>query len=460
MDKARAARMEAELRCKVVLGWTVGRTLGFGKSALVFEATRASETAALKIFDPELIERFGADSQEERLRRELQLIGKNHPNLVKILDGGQEDIAGTSYWLIIMELVSGRNLKDAIPHLPEAQIRPVLKQLAEAARFLEQSGQCHRDIKPENIVITDDFTQAKLLDFGIIRPLGATGDDCTGPAFIGTLRYAPPEFLLRREKDSPEGWRAVTFYQLGGVLHDMLTKRLLFDEYSDPYANLANAVQHRAADHFPDEPSDLVQLAKSCLLKDPEARLRAVSWNDFIGEKTSDRIDDLKRAISRRKFEQLGASLHSNRTTLNERWKGQQVDQVVESVRHELQAEPETFPRFEIYPSKPAHGVHRFAVRFPPSSSHALIFHASFFFTVEFPSKEEPIIECFAAAAVANRQIDLATCDKMHLWFSGIFEAKATRSQLKEVLLQAWLAILNCKDCAEHPTIVWEGSAP
>ena len=40
--------------------------------------------------------------------------------------------------------------------------------------------------------------------------------------FLGTLRYASPEFLLRREQDSPDGWRAVTTYQIGTVLYEMI----------------------------------------------------------------------------------------------------------------------------------------------------------------------------------------------------------------------------------------------
>ena len=88
MDKVRAKRFEKELVGQTVSGWNILSFINFGKSALVFRAQRGDRTAAVKFFDPEIIEKHGAEIQIKRIEREKSLIGKKHPNLVEIFDGG------------------------------------------------------------------------------------------------------------------------------------------------------------------------------------------------------------------------------------------------------------------------------------------------------------------------------------------------------------------------------------
>jgi serine/threonine protein kinase len=348
MDEARAARMTEELKGKSVQGWLIDKFLGNGKSALVFRAVRGDVEAAIKIFDPELIERFGAAIQDERISRELSLIGKSHPNLVDILGGGHDFVGESRHYFVAMEFLPWKNLQQAIPSLPPSAIYPILRQIAEAARFLEKLGLCHRDIKPENIAVNDTLTEAKLLDFGVIRPLSPEKADPTGASFVGSLRYAPPEFLLRQEKDDTQGWRAVTFYQLGAVLHDMIVRKPLFERFSEPYAVLSNAVQQEICDDFPEEPALLVSLSKNCLLKNPEARLKAVAWADFVGDSEEDRVEKIKRLIAQKRTERIGESLQINKAHFDERWKASQIESIVEAIRQEIQSDSDTFPRFEV----------------------------------------------------------------------------------------------------------------
>jgi eukaryotic-like serine/threonine-protein kinase len=117
--------------------------------------------------------------------------------------------------------------------------------------------------------------RAVLLDLGVLKPFGVTGlTDNEQKQFVGTLQYSPPEFLIRVEDDSAEGWRAVTFYQLGAVLHDLIMKRPIFADQADPYGLLARAVERVVPRIDSREvPADLVVLAASCLQKDPKLRL-------------------------------------------------------------------------------------------------------------------------------------------------------------------------------------------
>ena len=108
-------------------------------------------------------------------------------------------------------------------------------------------------------------------------------DITTATSFLGTTRYSSPEYLLREgEEESTDGWRALTFYQLGGLLHDMIMRRRLFDEIDAPPARLTDAVRYEDPLIESDEvPSRLVGMARSCLQKDWKLRLKLTSWNSF-----------------------------------------------------------------------------------------------------------------------------------------------------------------------------------
>ena len=101
MDSAQAEILTKSLQNADVGGWNIKGFYGKGKSAVVLPATRGIETAAIKIFHPELVERYGKATQLERILREKSLIGASHPNLVSILDGGE--CAATGHLFVVME---------------------------------------------------------------------------------------------------------------------------------------------------------------------------------------------------------------------------------------------------------------------------------------------------------------------------------------------------------------------
>ncbi|MHA6822182.1 serine/threonine-protein kinase [Ralstonia pseudosolanacearum] len=282
MDSTQAKMFADQLQGTTIGGWLIDGSLGNGKSAVVLSASRDGQRGAVKVFHPELVERYGKAAQLERILRERSLIGAEHPNLVRILDGGE--CGSTGHLYVVMEELPYSNLHDALSQIPPSAIGRILSQIASAARFLEDRGLAHRDIKPENIAVSPDFQHVKLLDLGVLLPIGLSDlTDVDQRPFIGTLRYSSPEFLLREEADTTEGWRAVTFYQLGGVLHDMLMKRPLFADYSEPFSQLVHAVEEVIPEiHFPD--ARLVTLANHCLVKKPDTRIKLVNWSNFSGE--------------------------------------------------------------------------------------------------------------------------------------------------------------------------------
>ncbi len=205
MDKIRASKLAGKLNGKSVGGWKIIKFIDNGASAAVFKAEKDGIEVALKIIDPELEEKYGAENQEGRIELEKKLIGKKHPNLVRIYDGGR--CAVTKYLYITMEFLPGKNLNDYVGKIPKDKIRSIIAQVAEAAKFLEDLELYHRDIKPANIHITDDFNKVVLMDLGILRHISGSGHG-TGDQFIGSTKYSPPEFIYGEEEKNTEGWRA------------------------------------------------------------------------------------------------------------------------------------------------------------------------------------------------------------------------------------------------------------
>jgi eukaryotic-like serine/threonine-protein kinase len=280
VDSAQATAFTAELQDKSLNGWTISGQFGFGKSAVVLPAVRDGVEVAIKVFHPELIGRFGRAVQLKRIAREKALIGQTHPNLVRILDAGE--CSTTGYLYVVMDRVPYKSLRDVLTEVPLDAIPRLIAQVASAARFLEDMGLVHRDIKPENIAVAPDFSSAILLDLGVVKPLlDANITDVDARRFIGTLRYSSPEFLLRQEEQTILGGRAITFYQLGAVLHDMLMRKPLFAHHVEPYSVLVQAVIEEKPEIFGDDVKR-VALAKRCLIKNPAVRVEIVQWNDFL----------------------------------------------------------------------------------------------------------------------------------------------------------------------------------
>ncbi len=295
-----------------VENYEIIQILGAGKSATVYLGQYKTQKVAIKIFNIEIIERQGWEIQEERLLNELSLIGKDVDNVIKILGGKCCKESDRVY--LIMEYLDYRTLADLISEFPDNQIVPVIKEVAKAAYNLEKLGIYHRDIKPENIMVSSNYDRVKLCDLGVMKPVSrANITDIDGTPFIGTLRYASPEFLTRTETQDDDGYRAITFYQIGAVLHDLIMKKPIFYEYSEPYIVLGNAVQ-QTIPNIENKNLDqkIIDICNLCLQKDPKNRLRLLNWDDLLNidlkyERDKEIFDDLFR---KKEVRQLNSNMN------------------------------------------------------------------------------------------------------------------------------------------------------
>lgn len=227
---------------------------------------RLDRTVAIKILSTSLAAE--ADFRQ-RFEREAQAVAAlRHPNIVQVFDFG--DVEGTYY--MVMEFIDGTDLAHHVREtgpMPLAQVRPILRDIANALDYAHAQGVVHRDVKPSNVMLREGKT-AILTDFGIakIRARG-TGATRTG-MLMGTLDYMAPEQVRGARK--VDGRADV--YALGVMVYQMLTGELVFPA-DNPGAVMLAHLQQPAPDPrtlVPDLAENVAVAILRALAKDPDER--------------------------------------------------------------------------------------------------------------------------------------------------------------------------------------------
>lgn len=280
-------------------GWSVPEYIDHGASAAVYRIETERGVEALKIYDPELFHGENALIEARRVELQHQLINHGCPYLVDVFGTGE--LVEDATWYLRMEFCPWKSLEKRLAGVPDEKVHLLLKQLVNAVKFLDAKGLVHRDIKPANIVVSDDFENLKLLDFGVIRRIAYDeGSGTEGYKFIATAQYSPPEFLGREECRGEAGFDAINLYQIGAVLHDLITKAAIFAEekatknkfilfkaVTEKYPRVMNAsVSPR-----------LIALCLAALDKNPKSRAASVKIDDFLAD--ADDVQTLRRRLTR-----------------------------------------------------------------------------------------------------------------------------------------------------------------
>lgn len=223
-----------------VPGYEPLRLLGRGGMGDVYLARIVGDerTVALKLLLPPNPER--RLEQTKRFERETDLVRDlDHPNLVPVLGHGATE--GRHYF--VMEYVEGRSLREVLTPgqpLETAQIRAIVRQVAEALAYLEVRGVVHRDLKPENILLQADG-RVRVTDFGIAVTADDAGSLTRTDQLLGTPDYMAPEQRAHLTLDG----RADQF-ALAVVAYEMLTGRRPIGHFKP--ASQLNRRLHRSVD--------------------------------------------------------------------------------------------------------------------------------------------------------------------------------------------------------------------
>jgi hypothetical protein len=257
--------------------YSLRRMIGRGGMGTVFLAKRDDYRADVAI---KLLQR-GLASKEAvaRFRDERQILATlEHPNIVRLLDGGTSD-EGLPY--LVMEYVEGEPITRFAERLPIRERVKLLRKVCEAVQHAHARLVVHRDLKPSNILVTA-AGEPKLLDFGIARLLDDTEREAqtrTG-MYLLTPEYASPE-QVRGEPASTTS----DVYALGAILYELLSGKpahqgvggggldalLAIVEVPPERPSAVAPIEHRRA-----IAGDLDNIALKALAKEPRHRYASV----------------------------------------------------------------------------------------------------------------------------------------------------------------------------------------
>ena len=199
-----------------------------GAMGVVYRAERVKlgRIVAIKVLHDVLPDEL---SGRKRFEIEAMAMAKlEHPHCASVLDVG---VHGDRPF-VVMDFVSGQNLKDLIVNGPQPIPRAteIVRQVLSGLAHAHEHGIIHRDIKPANIVLSQKIglgDHVKILDFGLAR-LHDTGQNLTSGIVVGTPAYMAPEQIRGLELDS-----RVDLYACGVLLFELLTGQKPFQSDSD-----------------------------------------------------------------------------------------------------------------------------------------------------------------------------------------------------------------------------------
>jgi len=223
--------------------------LGAGGMGAVFEAEDEllGRRVALKIVDVPL---DGEAPAEALLEEALVLARLEHPGLVPVHDAGRLPDGRAFY---AMKLVRGERL-DA--HLARVALLPerlrLFLRVSEPVAFAHANGILHRDLKPSNVMV-GPFGEVLVLDWGLARPVAATG----GEGGAGTPGFMAPEAA----RGDPVDARA-DVYGLGALLDAILRVAPTPPRPKALASIVARATSPDRASRYPDVPALAADVAR------------------------------------------------------------------------------------------------------------------------------------------------------------------------------------------------------
>ncbi|MCP3766548.1 serine/threonine-protein kinase [Streptomyces sp. MAR25Y5] len=225
-------------------------------------------TAALYVSDGDQAMLLARTRAEARAAARI-----NHSAVVTVHDVLEHD--GRPW--IVMELVEGRSLADAVKERERVEPREAARiglWVLRALRAAHAAGVVHRDVKPGNVLLGGDG-RVLLTDFGIAQIEGDTAITRTGEV-VGSVDYLAPE-RIRGLDPGP----ASDLWALGATLYTAVEGRSPFRRTS-PLTTMQAVVEEEAGE--PSYAGPLAPVIGALLRKDPATRPDAEAAEQMLAE--------------------------------------------------------------------------------------------------------------------------------------------------------------------------------
>lgn len=229
-------RIDIDVNQLVFAGWKIGKEIGRGAFATVYELRKGNMLRALKVvtllsdlegteeeIESQLANKMEAASNEIEVNHRVS----GHTNVVNyqeyefVIVWDEEHTRKEGLLLYIMMERMDETLQQEIrkgTRFSEEQVIKMGKDIVTALKVCHEQRILHRDIKPANIFIADHDTY-KLGDFGISKVLG---DNTVAFTHTGTQAYVAPE----QWNSLPYG-KAADIYSVGLILYQLLNENHL-----------------------------------------------------------------------------------------------------------------------------------------------------------------------------------------------------------------------------------------
>lgn len=260
LDKL-SAMFRTESRCDVETRFERLRSSVFGTMSNFYVARDRvrNEVVGVKLCDAEKVAFFENRFKGLNKPSEGEIATKmRHPNIVVTYEYGTTT-KGLPY--LVMEFVDGPGLQQLIYSKSEELLNGrrlnLIRQMAEALKYVHEQGFIHRDICPRNYICFTNMEQIKMIDFGLTVP--ATKDFMQPGNRTGTPLYMSPEIVRRKPTDQRVDifsfgvtcyhlctfelpWPVGDASGLAALQHDTHPARDIFEYRPDLDRNLGNAI--------------------------------------------------------------------------------------------------------------------------------------------------------------------------------------------------------------------------
>jgi serine/threonine protein kinase len=222
---------------QLIGAYRVLRELGRGGMGVVYLAVRDDGTFRKNVALKLLLREHVNEEFVLRFKQERQVLAAlDHPNIARILDGGDAP-DGMPYY--VMEYVEGLPLDQYCDkqRLSLTGRIKTFQQVCQAVDYLHLNSIVHRDLKPSNILVSADGV-VKLLDFGIAKVMSIVSFSpeltTTPHGSPMTPTYASPEQIMGAQLQ-----KTSDIYSLGAILYGLVTGRSPYQGLDDKLAKLA-----------------------------------------------------------------------------------------------------------------------------------------------------------------------------------------------------------------------------